>query len=58
MTHHPEAAARLLTKLRRFAADRLSLRAGVENVFDARRQDVLDRPLPGRSVHAAVSSWW
>jgi vitamin B12 transporter len=39
-------------------SERIALRAAAENVFDARRFDVLGFPLPGRSYHAAAEAWW
>lgn len=39
-------------------AERLALRASVENVADARHFDTLGLPLPGRSYHAAAEAWF
>jgi iron complex outermembrane receptor protein len=41
-----------------FVRRKLQLRAAVENVLNERRQDLLNLPLPGRSFHASVESWW
>jgi vitamin B12 transporter len=39
-------------------SERIALRAAIQNLFDARRFDVLGFPLPGRSYHAAAEAWW
>ncbi|HEY3666354.1 MAG TPA: TonB-dependent receptor, partial [Polyangiaceae bacterium] len=43
----------------RFGADsELSLRAALDDVFDARRFDFIGYPVPGRSWHLALEAWW
>ncbi len=42
----------------RSAAGEVSLRAAVEDVFDAHRFDFIGYPLPGRSAHASLEAAW
>ena len=39
-------------------AHELSLRAAVDDLFDARHFDFIGYPVPGRSVHASCEAWW
>ncbi len=39
-------------------AHELSLRAALDDVFDARHFDFIGYPVPGRSVHATCEAWW
>ncbi|MEO8903421.1 MAG: TonB-dependent receptor [Polyangiaceae bacterium] len=39
-------------------AHELSLRAAVDDVFDARHFDFIGYPVPGRSFHASCEAWW
>ncbi len=39
-------------------AHELSLRAAVDDVFDARHFDFIGYPVPGRTVHASCEAWW
>jgi vitamin B12 transporter len=42
-----------------FGANReLSLRAALDDVFDARHFDFIGYPVPGRSGHLALEAWW
>jgi vitamin B12 transporter len=41
-----------------FFERRLGARLAVNNVFDARRLDVVGFPLPGRSIHATLEAWY
>ncbi|HEY5372918.1 MAG TPA: TonB-dependent receptor, partial [Polyangiaceae bacterium] len=36
----------------------LSLRAAVDDVFDARHFDFIGYPVPGRRLHVALEAWW
>lgn len=42
----------------RFAEGRLAARAAVENVLGEQRRDLLNYPLPGRSLHGSLEGWW
>lgn len=39
-------------------AHELSLRAAVDDVFDARHFDFIGYPVPGRSFHVSCEAWW
>ena len=36
----------------------LSVRAAVDDVFDARHFDFIGYPVPGRTLHLSVEAWW
>ncbi|MEP7053495.1 MAG: TonB-dependent receptor, partial [Pseudomonadota bacterium] len=36
----------------------ISVRAAVDDVFDARHFDFIGYPVPGRSLHASCEAWW
>ena len=39
-------------------APELSLRAAVDDVFDAHHFDFIGYPVPGRTIHGALEAWW
>jgi iron complex outermembrane receptor protein len=39
-------------------AHELTLRAALDDVFDARHFDFIGYPVPGRSLHASCEAWW